>query len=222
MMNTLDALKSRASTRAFLDKPVSDDIIRQILDAARWAPSGVNTQPWQVAVVRGETKEQITTGIIAAREAGQSPDPDYQYYPLEWKEPYKGRRKATGLALYSALGIGREDSEKQKQAWYNNYRFFGAPVGLLVFIDQELEQGSWMDLGMFVQSIMLAAVDLGLATCPQASLADYPDLIRQVLQLPESRLLACGLSLGYPDPTAAVNQYRTERLAIEEFCHWYD
>ena len=221
-MNTLEVMQQRASCRAFLDQPVDKDKIRKILDAARWAPSGVNTQPWQVVVVQGQIKDAITRALIEAREAGLPATADYPYYPEQWIEPYKGRRKASGLALYSALGIGRDDHEAQKQAWYNNYRFFGAPVGLFFFIDKAMNQGSWMDLGMFIQNVMLAATELGLATCPQASFADYPTQIRQVLNLTDDHLLACGMSLGYADAAHPANSYRTEREPVDAFCQWYD
>jgi nitroreductase len=221
-MDTIDAMKNRQSTRAFLDREVPGETLHAILDAARWAPSGVNMQPWQVAVVRGKTRERLTEALLTEREAGKAPSPDYHYYPEEWFEPYKDRRKATGLALYSALNIGREDSEARKQAWYNNYRFFGAPVGLLVFLDKRLAQGSWIDIGMFLQNLMLAAESEGLATCPQASLAEYPDTVREILGIEPQLALACGLSLGYPDPQAAVNSYRTPREPVEAFTRWYD
>lgn len=221
-MKTTEAMRGRRSCRAFTDRRVSRATVTEILDAARWAPSGVNTQPWQVAVVSGKTQHQIATSLIAARDAGQAENPDYHYYPEEWFEPYKSRRKATGLALYSALGIGKEDKDKRVEAWYNNYHFFGAPIGLLVFLDQRLGQGSWIDLGMFVQNILLAAEEQGLATCPQASLAEYPDIIREILGVDRQWALACGIALGYPDRNAAVNAYRTPREPVENFTHWYE
>lgn len=221
-MDISSAIQQRHACRAFLDKPVSDAVIKNILDTSRWAPSGVNTQPWKVAVVRGQHKQAITDALVLAKENQQTAKPDYQYYPTTWQEPYKGRRKDCGLALYGALEIGREDTEKQKQAWYNNYRFFGAPVGLFIFIDAGLAQGSWLDLGMFIQSIMLAAMDQGLASCPQASLADYPDIIRQQLDWPANDKLACGISLGYADAEHPVNRYRLDREPIETFTRWYE
>ena len=221
-MDISTAIQQRHACRAFLDKPVGDDVIKNILETARWAPSGVNTQPWKVAVVRGQHKQAITDALIMAKNKQQTANPDYQYYPTTWREPYKSRRKDCGLALYGALEISREDTEKQKQAWDNNYRFFGAPIGLFVFIDAELAQGSWLDLGMFVQSIMLAAMDQGLATCPQASLADYPDIIRQRLDWPASDKLACGISLGYADTEHPVNRYRLNREPLETFTQWYE
>lgn len=221
-MELITAMKARQSIRAFLERDVEQEKIHAILDAARWAPSGVNMQPWQVAVVRGDSKRRIGEAIIAAHDAGQTETPDYQYYPSEWFDPYKSRRKATGLALYGALNIGREDTQARIDAWNNNYRFFGAPVGLLVFIDRRLAQGSWIDTGMFLQNIMLAAENEGLATCPQASLAEYPNIVRDILGIDQQMALVCGLSLGYPDPQAAVNAYRTPREPVEAFTTWYD
>jgi nitroreductase len=221
-MNIISVMKTRKSCRAFLKRDVEAKKIHAILDAARWAPSGVNMQPWRVAVVRGETKRTISDAIIAAREAGQAENPDYHYYPGEWFEPYKSRRKATGLALYSALQIGREDNQARTEAWNNNYRFFGAPVGLLVFLDRHLGQGSWVDIGMFLQNLMLAAESEGLATCPQASLAEYPDIVRGILGIGDEMALVCGLSLGYADPDAAVNGYRTPREPVDAFTTWHE
>lgn len=215
-------MRSRHSTRAYLERAVDHTTLNAILDAARWAPSGVNTQPWQVAVVQGATKQRLTDAILAARDSGATEAPDYRYYPSDWFEPYKERRKRSGLALYQALNIGRDDVEKRKEQWENNYRFFGAPVGLLFFIDKRMNQGSWLDLGMFIQNVMLAARKFGLESCPQASLADYPAIIRRELQMEEHWLVACALSLGYEDKQHPVNQYRTEREPVESFTRWFD
>jgi nitroreductase len=216
------AIKDRKSVRAYLDKSVSKETLQAILDTARWTPSGVNTQPWQVEVVSGESKQRITDAILALRGQGVGENPDYTYYPGEWREPYKSRRKGSGLALYGALGIGREDKEKMVEAKNNNYRFFGAPVGMFFFMDKDMGMGSWIDMGMFVQSVMLAARAHGLDSCPQASLAEYPDVVREQLGVAADKLLVCGLSLGYADPSAAVNQYRTEREPVDGFTHWHD
>lgn len=221
-MDIITAMKARKSTRAFLEHAVEEKKIHAILDAARWAPSGANMQPWHVAVLRGTSKQRISEALLAARESGQQETPDYQYYPAEWFEPYKSRRIATGLALYGALNITRDDNQLRIESWNNNYRFFGAPVGLLVFLDRRLGQGSWVDLGMFLQNIMLAAESEGLATCPQAALAEYPNTVRRLLGIEEHLALVCGLSLGYADTSAAVNGYRTPREPVEAFTTWYD
>jgi nitroreductase len=221
-LDILDAMRSRQSTRAYLDREVDHTTLDAVLDAARWAPSGVNTQPWQVAVMQGAAKERLSAAILAARHSGVAESPDYRYYPSEWFDPYKERRKRSGLALYQALNIGRDDVEKRQVAWENNYRFFGAPVGLLFFIDRRMNRGSWLDLGMFVQNVMLAARAFGLDSCPQASLADYPEIIRRELQMEEQWLVACALSLGYADSRHPVNHYRTEREPVDSFTRWYE
>jgi len=221
-MDISDAITSRWACRAYLDQIVSNEHIRQILVTARWAPSGVNAQPWRVAVVSGETKQHITHALIQAREDQQPENPDYDFYPAEWVEPYKSRRKNTGLTLYGALGITKDDPAGRKKAWYNNYHFFGAPVGLLFFVDKDMGKGSWVDMGMFLQNIMLAATGLGLATCPQASLAEYPDKVRQILGIPDSQQLVVGMALGYADKQHPVNNYRLERENVDSFTHWYE
>ncbi|MGM0593824.1 MAG: nitroreductase [Pseudomonadota bacterium] len=221
-MQLEQAIKQRRSIRAFAQRDVSPEQVKQVLELARYAPSGVNMQPWRVAVVRGESKQRIGDALIAAREGGKTENPDYHYYPTEWFEPYKGRRRETGLALYGALGIGKEDTERRIEAWYNNYRFFGAPVGLLLFLDRRLGQGSWIDMGIFLQTLMLAAQGQGLATCPQASLAEFPDIVRDILAIEPQWALACGVALGYPDTSAAVNGYRTPREPVEHFTSWHE
>ena len=221
-MEVLEAMHRRASTRAYLDKPVDRATIESILEAARWAPSGVNAQPWQVAVVVGETKRRVSEALLAERTAGHPEQPDYTYYPKQWNEPYKSRRMACGLALYSALGINRSDPGARLKSWNNNYHFFGAPVGLFFFLDRSLEKGSWVDMGMFIENVMLAALSFGLATCPQASLAEYPDIVRRLLNVPDSRALLCGMALGYPDTAAPVNNYRTAREPAAKFTVWHE
>lgn len=221
-MDIITAITGRASTRAFLDSPVDRDTVLAILDTARWAPSGVNTQPWQVEVVSGESRQRISEAILAQRDAGVAARPDYAYYPEQWREPYKARRKACGLALYGALQIGREERDKMVAAQNRNYRFFDAPVGLFFFMDRDMGQGSWIDMGMFIQSVMLAARAHGLESCPQASLAEYPDVVREQLGVGADKLLLCGLSLGHADTRAAVNRYRTERLAVDDFTRWHE
>jgi nitroreductase len=221
-MDVIDAMSGRKSTRAYLDKPVTRVTIESILDSARWSPSGVNCQPWQVAVVTGATKTRLGDQLLAARLAKQPENPDYAYYPKEWNEPYKSRRKATGLALYQALNISKEDVSARLKAWNSNYHFFGAPTGLLFFVDRSLSQGAWVDMGMFIENVILAARGHGLETCPQASLAEYPDIVRGSLNMPDTHALVCGMALGYADTSAAVNSYRTVREPVSSFTTWYE
>ncbi|MFA5140672.1 MAG: nitroreductase [Elusimicrobiota bacterium] len=219
-MDILQAIRERRSIRAFLDVPVGRKTLEAVLDAARWAPSGVNAQPWEVVVVTGESKKRLTEELLKARRAGERERPDYAIYPSSWKEPYLSRRKACGLALYKALGIGKEDSDRKLKSWELNYAFFGAPAGLLFFLDRDLVQSSWVDIGMFIQNVMLAALAHGLGTCPQAALAEYPDIARRVLGVPETKALVCGLSIGVPDLSAPVNGYRTAREGTPVFTTW--
>ncbi|HEC58713.1 hypothetical protein LCGC14_0982530 [marine sediment metagenome] len=221
-MTLIEILKQRKSVRAYLDQAVEKEKINAILDAARHAPSGVNTQPWQVAVVTGKAKQALQTKIETAFRAGNKGKADYQYYPTQWIEPYKSRRKDCGLLMYKTLKIERGDTERQQDQWAANYRAFDAPVMLLFFIDEHMQTGSYMDYGMFLQSVMLAAVDQGLATCPQASIADYPEIIKAELGYTDNRILLCGMALGYEDKNADVNSYRTGREDVESFTDFFD
>jgi nitroreductase len=221
-MNVRDALRKRKSVRAFLNKAVEREKINAILNAARHAPSGVNTQPWKVAVVLGETKQKLQSKIEAAFRNGDKGKADYSYYPEQWVEPYRSRRIQCGIQMYTTLDIKREDKEKQLNQWAKNYRSFDAPVMLLFFMDKHLETGSYMDYGMFLQSIMLAAVEQGLATCPQASLADYPEIIKSTLGYPSDEVLLCGMALGYEDAQDPVNSYRTPREQVESFARYFE
>ena len=214
-MNVIKALEQRKSTRAFLSKEVEPETINTILNAARHAPSGTNTQPWQVAVVTGNAKIRLQTKMEGAFRAGDKGKADYTYYPDEWRQPYASRRKECGLLMYKTLGITREDKKRQINQWAANYRAFDAPVLLLFFMDEVMQTGSYIDYGMFLQSVMLVAVDQGLATCPQASIADYPEIIKAELGYPEETVLLCGMALGYEDKAALVNSYRTSRVDVD-------
>jgi len=221
-MNVSEAIKQRHSVRRFLDKGVSQNQIRQLLDIARHAPSGANTQPWRVAVLTGDSKNALSEQIVTAFNNGQTYTPDYDYYPTAWQEPYLSRRRACGLQLYQSLGIERKDKNAQQAQWAANYRGFDAPVMLLFWMDGVMQTGSFMDFGMFLQSFMISAVEAGLATCPQAALAEYPNIIKPALDLPEDAILLCGMALGYEDTAAPVNQYRTAREAVDTFTLFYD
>jgi nitroreductase len=221
-MDALDAIRQRFSARAYLPRPVERALVESVLDTARWAPSGVNIQPWKVDVVTGVMKQRLAEALIAVKKSGVKEEPDYLYYPAKWEEPYATRRKESGLALYKALGVGKDDHEKRMAAWLKNFSFFDAPVGLLFFIDKRLERGSWLDLGMFIQNVMISAKAHGLDTCPQASFAEFPATIRKTLEVPETFAFACGMAMGYADMTAEVNNYRTKREPVESFMTWRD
>ncbi len=220
-MRVSEALSRRKSTRAFLQQDIEPEKLRRILDAARHAPSGVNIQPWQVAVVTGTAKQQLQQQLEEAFRRGEERRMDYQYYPLQWQEPYKSRRIECGLQLYSSLGITRQDKERRQEQWAANYRAFDAPAALFFFIEPSLEIGSYMDYGMFLMAVMLMAVEEGLATCPQAALGEYPQLVKRALGYREDLLLLGGLAIGYEDTAAPVNQYRTSREPVESFTRFF-
>ncbi len=220
-MEIHQAIRARKSVRKFTDRPVSKALLERLLDIARWSPSGGNCQPWRVEVVTGSAKNQITEAILSARKQGVNESPEFEYYPASWTSPYKERRFQCGIALYSAMKIERRDVAARKDAWDQNYRFFGAPVGLFFFMPASLGKGFLMDMGMFIQTLALAAMEEGLATCIQASLAGYPDIVKECLRVPDDFMLVCGMSMGYEDETAEVNNFRTTRAPVEEFVYWH-
>lgn len=221
-MDVIDALNRRKSTRAFLDKAVPRSLIDSLLDAARQAPSGANTQPWQVAVLTGDSKQSLQQRFETAHADGISAAMDYPYYPTDWQEPYKTRRIECGKQLYAALHIERDDRTRRRAQWAANYRAFDAPVLLLFFMEGAMQTGSFMDYGMFLQSLMLAAVQQGLATCPQAALGEYPQIAKDQLGYPPDSILVCGMALGYEDTGAPVNGYRVPREPVAAFTRYFD
>lgn len=213
-------MKGRYSCRAFLPAPVPKDVLKDILSIASRAPSGTNIQPWKVWVLTGETKHRVSERLLATfddpEEVSTHSEP-YQYYPKKWVEPYIDRRRKVGLGLYSLLGIQKGDALRMHEQHARNYKFFDAPVGLIFTVDTIMEQGSWLDYGMFLQNIMLAAKARGLDTCPQAALIQFHRVIREELDLPDSESVICGMSLGYADPDAPENALRTERASLKEW-----
>jgi len=221
-MRVSQALKERKSVRAYLDRAVEKEKIEKILQFAKYAPSGVNMQPFNVHVLSGQSKKDLEAKMLEAFDSQHKESMDYQYYPLEWREPYKSRRKATGLLMYQTLGITREDKAKQIAQWRANYQAFNAPTVLYFFIDPILEKGSYLDYGMFLQSIMLLATELGLGSCPMASLAEFPSIVKDTLNVEPEQLLLCGMALGYEDSEATINSYRTPRIELDEFVTFYE
>ena len=214
------AITSRRSMRAYLPKPVPHETLVQILEVASRAPSGTNTQPWQVTVLTGEAKEELTRRVRAAYDdpaQRQQHTEEYSYYPVEWRSPYIDRRRKVGWDLYGLLGIGKADKSRMHEQHGRNYSFFDAPVGLMFTIDRVMQQGSWLDYGMFLQNVMIAARARGLHTCPQAAFTQFHRIIEDYLQLPPERMLVCGMSLGWADPQAVENTLLTEREPVGGF-----
>jgi nitroreductase len=218
-----EAITSRRSVRAFLPAPVPRALIEHILAVASRAPSGTNMQPWFVHVVAGETKERLSRAILDAFEAGEEDHTrPWKYYPDEFFEPYLSRRRAVGWGLYNLLGIRKGDQARMKAQRAQNFLFFGAPVGMFFTIDDRLQIGSWLDCGMCIQNIMIAARGHGLHTCPQAAFANFHRIIRAQLGIPDNHIVICGMSIGYEDKEAPVNRLRTDRAPVGEFARFLD
>ncbi|VVM80401.1 Chloronitrobenzene nitroreductase [Pseudomonas fluorescens] len=214
------AITTRRSVRAFLPTAVPQEDIQSILNIARFSASGVNMQPWRVHVVTGQAKERLSRAIAAIDNApphGQDLQEPYAYYPHEWTAPYVDRRRKVGWDLYGLLGIAKGDKKRMHEQHGRNYRFFDAPVGLMFTVDKVLEQGSLLDYGMFLQSVMLAARGRGLHTCPQAAFLKYHAVISKTLNIPVDQMLVCGMSLGYANPRAVENTLVTAREAVGAF-----
>lgn len=214
------AIVSRRSVRAFLPTPVPRDVIEDILRVASRAPSGTNTQPWRVYVLTGAARAALSREIV---EAFGQPDwqelykDEYDYYPTKWKSPFIDRRRKIGWDLYRLLGIGKEDRQRMHEQHARNYSFFDAPVGLMFTIDRVLGRGSWMDYGMFLENIMVAARGRGLDTCPQAAFTHFHSIIGRHINIPPEEMLVCGMALGYADNEALVNRLVTEREPVSSF-----
>lgn len=220
-----NAITSRRSIRAFLPKPVAREEIEAILQVASRAPSGTNTQPWRVHVLTGAALQDLSDKILAAYNDPEKADLDqeeYPYYPRTWQSPYIERRRKVGWDLYALLGLGRDNKAGMHAQHGRNYRFFDAPVGLMFTIERVMEQGSWLDYGMFLQNIMVAARARGLDTCPQAAFIHYPSIIKEVLQIPENQMLVCGMSLGYADHDKIENSLVTERVPVADFTQFHE
>lgn len=218
----LEAIRSRRSIRAFRPDPVAPETVRQILDTAARAPSGSNIQPWQVIVVTGEALAKLGDELAALSLSGDAGEKEYNYYPREWRDPYLTRRRAVGWALYGSLGIERGQTDRMAAQHARNFRFFDAPVGLFFTLDRDMEPGSWLDLGMFVQNVMIAARGLGLDTCPQAAFCSYHRQIGAMLAIPDDRQLIMGMALGHAETTAPENRFETDREPVEEFTRFVD
>jgi nitroreductase len=219
------AITSRRSIRAFLPTPVPRQTIEDILQVAARAPSGTNTQPWRVYVLTGAAKEGLSVRLRAAYD-----DPaerarhseEYAYYPTEWVPPYIDRRRKVGWDLYGLLGIAKTDKAGMHAQHRRNYDFFGAPVGLMFTIDRVMRQGSWLDFGMFLQSVMIAARGRGLDTCPQAAFAQFHRIVTEHIGAAANEQLVCGMSLGHADAQAIENTLVTERESVARFTRFIE
>lgn len=214
------AIATRRSVRAYLPTPVPETTIKAILDAARYAATGVNIQPWKVHVVFGAARDRVCGAIKRVDAEPSLADmhvDEWSYYPNEWVSPYTDRRRALGWKLYGLLGIQREDKARMREQHGRNYQFFDAPVGLFFTIDRVMQQGALLDYGMFLQNIMIIARTYGLSTCPQAAFMKYHKIIDQELSLPPGEMFLIGMSLGYADEGRVENSLVSERAHSSSF-----
>ena len=213
-------ISSRIACREFSDRSVPRHLISEILSVARFAPSGANIQPWNVYVVAGEVRQRLSAALLEAhRTARAEHTSEYKYYSDVLPAPYHERRQEFGRIFYGALGISPGDVEARANQTAKNYAFFGAPVGLIVTIDRRLEAGSWLDLGMFVQNLLLAAAGRGLQTCPQETFAKYHTVLREHLLIPKEQIVVCGVSIGY-GKEGITKTYSKPRVEVDEFARF--
>lgn len=220
-MNVTEAIRGRHSMRQFLDKPVARELIEEILDIARYAPSGGNLQPWHVYVLSGQPRDRLVADVMGRiQESPMGQETEYNVYPPDLKEPYRSRRSKCGADLYASIGVPREDRMGRMRQFVRNWCFFDAPVGLFFTLDRQMEVGQWADVGMFMQNVMLLARERGLDTCPQEAWAAWHGVVREHVGFPDEEMLFSGMSLGYADPEAPINTLRTERAGPGEFVHF--
>ena len=216
-MNLNELIKSRYSVRSFTDDTVDIETIREILEISSNAPSGGNIQPWKVYVVTGKTKEKLIKKALSNFDNGVQEKIEYDIYPRPLDEEYKRRRSECARDMYTALSIKQDDTELRLSQIRENFKFFGAPVGMIVTIDKAFAENGWGHVGMFIQNICLSAVDNDMGTCLQESWSIYPETVKDILNIPDNEVVWCGIALGYPNKEHPINNYRTSRESIEKF-----
>jgi len=216
-----DVVRDRRSVRAFRSDPVPADLIRELLQTACLAPSGTNIQPWKVHVVTGDTRRRLAEEVLAHRET--RPDDDTAEFPRssKRKEPYISRMRALGKDMYGRIGIARGDEAASWRQWGRNYSFFDAPVGLIFTIDKELDSMSFLDIGMFMQTFMLAAKDRGLDTCAQGAWTLFWSATRRILSIPQDEYIIAGMALGYADADDPVNGVIAPREPLDRIATFH-
>ena len=216
-MDVSRAVHARISTRAFLPDPVDDDVLRALLVDASFAPSGGNVQPWRVYVVNGETMARLREFLPTQAPIDTT---EYDIYPANLWEPYRTNRFTIGEQMYATLGIARDDRDGRLRQFAHNGDFFGAPAALFCFIDRKMGPPQWSDLGMFLQTFMLLAIERGLATCAQEYWSVRHAAVRAFVGAPDDEMLFCGISIGRADPHAPVNSLRSERMPLEQWARF--
>ena len=220
-MDLIECILTRRSIRAYKDTPVAKELIIKILDEARRAPSSANTQPWEFAVFGGRVMEEMKRAYQERFSSGGTPNPDVPYPFMAWPEPYLSRRMALSRKQQLFIGIDSKNEAQVQQFWLRGYGFFGAPIGIIIYIGNVLPTWSLLDVGLVLQSIVLLARNYGLGTCIQLQMIVYPDIIRRLMDIPTSKKIVIGLSMGYPDEDQIINKYVTERIPLDEMVTWH-
>ena len=221
-MYVSEAVKSRFSCRAFTEKPVSKELIKEILDFAKQAPSGGNLQPWHIHAISGKKIDQIVSDIESKiKDMPMGEKTEYDVYPPNLWEPYRSRRFKCGEDLYKSINIPREDKGARLSQLAKNLRFFDAPVGLFVYIDRKMGPPQWSDVGMFLQTVMLIAREKGLHSCAQEAWAMWHSTVNEHLVVDDKFMLFCGMGIGYADENHPINSWRTDREAVDNFTTFY-
>lgn len=216
------AIVSRRSVRGFLPREVPRATVERLLELAARTASNTNIQPWRVHVVTGEARRLLCEELVAAHHAEARPAPEYQYHPAEWRNPFLARRRKLGWDLYGLLGIAKGDRAAAKRQHARNYEFFGAPVGLFFTVPRDHGQGAWIDVGLFMQGLMIAARAHGLDTCAQAAFIEHHPIVRRHLGIPQDEILVCGMALGHADPDGRANRLVSEREPVAAFARFHD
>jgi nitroreductase len=216
-MNVSEAVAARRSVRGFLDTPVDPGLLRDLAVKASRAATGGNLQPWHIDIVHGAAMDDLKAIMRDKLAARERETPGYDIYPREMADHHRARTFAVGEQLYAHLGIPREDKAARLLWFARNFQFFGAPAAYFCTVDRRMGPPQWADCGMYLQSLMLLAVEAGLATCPQECWAMYPQTVEGFLGTPPERMLFCGVAIGYEDPDDPANRNRAERADASEW-----
>ena len=214
-------LKNRYSARAFLDKPVPQEVLNQIFAHGQLSPSNCNVQPWQTCVVSGATKDKLKQKFMETLMSGATPNPDFNWLP-QYQGVHRDRQFGSANALYSAIGVAREDKKARQMAMIRNWQFFDAPHAIFFTMDKYLDIMGAVDLGIYAQTLSLIMAEHGLSNCMQGALGQFPDPVRAILNLPDERGILFAMSFGYADESAAVNTTRTERESVDNAVAFFD
>ncbi len=217
-MDVLEAIRNRKSIRAYKPDPVPKEVLRELIEVSLRAPSYENSQPWEFTIVGGEVMEKLKSALVEKLSSGEAPHPDIPLARLP--EIYRERGRQLGRTIFQILGIAREDRERRFLWNLEMMKFFNAPNGIIIYVDRSLGPWSLVDVGIVLQTIMLAALGYGLGTCPEAAVVQYPEVLRDMLNIPESKQIICGIAIGYPDWDAPINNFRSNREPVDRLVTW--